>query len=131
MIEWRRTAGGAEIAEFEDMTCVLHGCKGAEVLVLKGREVYDSGISFGSAEDAKRWFERERCRPKYTLTKYPDGGEVYVSEDGQRVAMVVRLHGDRNGWCVNAGDGQCRVGIDDSAARMHAEDYVSGKKWVW
>jgi hypothetical protein len=116
MIEWRRTAGGVEIAEFGDMTAVRFG---QYIHVMRGGVMIDS---FECERDPKYWFEQKYYRPEYTVTKYPDGGEVYVSEDEQRVAMV---SSNRGRWWTEKGNGQGDSHGDEKSAIKQAIDYVN------
>lgn len=122
-INWRKTAGGVEIAEHEDMTCIVWG-HGGVVVARNGdnsaQERYCNGL-----DAAKEWFEHTCCQPKYTVTKYGDGGEVYASNDGKRVAMAsVRPCGRSESLC---GDGDGRLLYEAEKARQHAINYVTGK----
>jgi hypothetical protein len=127
MIEWRKTAGGVEIAEFGDITAVAY--PSGKITVTKCGETGNS-LSFYTATDAKKWFEDNFAKPKpattkhdtYTVTKYPDGGEVYVSEDGQRVAMVSCTN---KLWYVNTGAGAWVQLAGVEFCRVEAIDYVS------
>lgn len=122
-IEWRKTAGGVEIAEHEDLTAIAYPCE-ARVDVFRNCTHIDRSSNL-SHETAKQWFEREYCQPKYTVTKYGDGGEVYASEDGKRVAMVTVLCG---AWSLDRGDGHCKTGICEyELAKIEAIAYVTGK----
>lgn len=120
-IEWRKTAGGVEIAEHDSLTCVVY-CGRVEVY-RNGLEI--DGCGFSDELYSKRWFEEKYCQPKYTVTKYGDGGEVYASNDGKLVAMVNRWHGDRNGWECSTGNGKCLTGIDEITATEKAIAYVT------
>jgi hypothetical protein len=119
MIEWRRTAGGVEIAEFEQYTAMVHA-DGYIAVFADGKQ--SDFRDCADVANGKKWFEYHYCRPKYTVTRYPDGGEVYVSEDGQRVAMVSYHHGD---WWYMRGGQRGYSGTRDVDARQHAIDYVS------
>lgn len=120
MIEWRKTAGGVEVADHLDMTAIAY-TREARVEVFKAGRKIDghSGVAYDAA---KQWFEREFCRQKYTVTKYPDGGEVYVSEDGQRVAMVTMSN---SMYWTERGDGAGEFQDDCESAVKAAIDYVS------
>lgn len=120
MIEWRKTAGGVEVADHLDMTAIAY-TREARVEVFKAGRKIDghSGVAYDAA---KQWFEREFCQTKYTVTKYPDGGEVYVSEDGQRVAMVTMS--DSMYW-TERGNGAGEFQDDCESAVKAAIDYVS------
>lgn len=121
-IEWRMTAGGVEIAEYEDMTCVVY--QSGWVEIMKGGAWFHER-DLHNTNAAKQWFEREYRQPKYTVTKYGDGGEVYASNDGKRVAMVTVLCG---AWSLDRGDGHCKTGICEyELAKIEAIAYVTGK----
>lgn len=119
-INWRKTAGGVEIAEHEGMTAIAYTHEARVEVFKAGRKINGhSGVAYDAA---KQWFEREFCRPKYTVTKYPDGGEVYVGEDGQRVAMVTMS--DSIYW-TERGNGDGEFQDDCESAVKAAIDYVS------
>lgn len=120
MIEWRQTAGGVEIAEHEDMTAIAYTYE-ARVEVFKAGRMID-GSSNLSHETAKQWFDREYCKPRYTVDKFEDCGEVYWSLDGKRVAMVGRYS---EGWRALDGRGWLTTSPVQSDVVNEAIRYVT------
>lgn len=119
-INWRKTAGGVEIAEHEDMTAIVY--LSGYVEVLRAGTCRETCRDYQSPHGGKQWFEHKYCRPKYTVTKYPDGGEVYASEDGQRVAMVTMSN---SMYWTELGNGAGEFQDDCESAVKAAIAYVS------
>lgn len=106
-LEWRTTSGGIEIAEYDNMAfIVLYDGVG---VVYKNGKVHDA-CNKKTPEEAKEWFRLTHCKLPYIVETFSDGGEIYKSLNGERVAFIPRtiteasktyyLQGDGNSlWC--------------------------------